>query len=171
MAKPKSKVPCSRFRISVPDNDKLVLEWIDAQVSISSSIRMLIKEDVARNGMGDVTCRSYCQYPASTVSASRQVVDTGSLQRTVLHAVDDGSVVESPVSLEESYRKPVSASVPVWERDNNDDGVGDMVDEGLADSDDDFDGIQMMDAMLSRQNNDSGSKDSTRDAVFQILRK
>lgn len=50
--------PKQRFRFDVPSQDTSVLEWMKAQAHPSMSLRMLIKEDAARNGFTDVTCRS-----------------------------------------------------------------------------------------------------------------
>lgn len=46
-----------RYRLSVPDRDTAVREWIAAQDHLSMSLRLLIKEDIQRNGLADVTCR------------------------------------------------------------------------------------------------------------------
>lgn len=44
-------------KVSVPLADKTVLRWLADQDDMSSSIRYLIREDVIRNGYGDVRCR------------------------------------------------------------------------------------------------------------------
>lgn len=48
----------TRFAFSVPKGDTQIINWIDAQYNLSSSIRMLIKDYIARNGIDDVSCRS-----------------------------------------------------------------------------------------------------------------
>lgn len=48
----------TRFAFSVPKGDTQILKWIEAQYNLSSSIRMLIKDYIARNGIDDVSCRS-----------------------------------------------------------------------------------------------------------------
>lgn len=45
-----------RFRLSVPWGDETVLGWCRAQVNLSYSLRMLIKDYVAKNGFADPTC-------------------------------------------------------------------------------------------------------------------
>lgn len=45
-----------RYRVSVPPNDKTVLEWIKAQSNLSFSFRELVKDFVGTYGIVDVTC-------------------------------------------------------------------------------------------------------------------
>lgn len=45
-----------RYRVSVPPNDKTVLEWIKAQSNLSFSFRELVKNFVSIYGIVDVTC-------------------------------------------------------------------------------------------------------------------
>lgn len=52
-----------RYRLNVPPQDTSVLEWLKAQAHLSISLRLLIKEDIVRNGYTDVTCRSVEQQP------------------------------------------------------------------------------------------------------------
>lgn len=56
-----------RYRLSVPDRDVSVREWIAVQEHLSISLRLLIKEDILRNGLSDVTCRM----PDQTVRRGR----------------------------------------------------------------------------------------------------
>lgn len=45
-----------RYRISVPVNDKTVVDWIESQANLSYSFRALVKEYVREHGMTDATC-------------------------------------------------------------------------------------------------------------------
>ena len=45
-----------RFRVSVPSNDKTVIEWIANQANLSYSFRVLVKEYVREHGLTDATC-------------------------------------------------------------------------------------------------------------------
>lgn len=54
----KQSKPATRYRLSVPEADESTLAWIDAQLNLSYSIRMLIREDIQRNGCTDVSCRA-----------------------------------------------------------------------------------------------------------------
>ena len=47
-----------RYRLNVPPEDESVLQWLKEQKHPSISLRLLIKEDIQRNGFVDVTCRS-----------------------------------------------------------------------------------------------------------------
>ena len=46
-----------RFRLSVPEEDETVKEWLENQVNYSVSIRLLIRQDIAKHGFSDVMCR------------------------------------------------------------------------------------------------------------------
>lgn len=52
----------TRYRFSVPDEDVSVTEWIKNQNSLSSSVRMLIRDAIRKNGTKDVTCLPVEQY-------------------------------------------------------------------------------------------------------------
>lgn len=56
--KKKKPVDSTRFRISVPNADASVIEWIEHQNNLSYSIRHLIHEAIQRKGMVDATCES-----------------------------------------------------------------------------------------------------------------
>lgn len=44
------------LKISIPENDKTVFEWLNQQDNMSMSIRRLIHLDVAKNGYRDILC-------------------------------------------------------------------------------------------------------------------
>lgn len=74
---PKVKEDVVRYRIAVPEADTLVHEWMKAQLNASMSLRMLIKDDVIRNGCTDVTCRiphAYCMQHEVTKDKGNSVV-------------------------------------------------------------------------------------------------
>jgi hypothetical protein len=52
-----------RLRWSVPAADVSVNEWLNAQASISQSLRLLIRESIERDGFIDVTYRPVKQLP------------------------------------------------------------------------------------------------------------
>ena len=52
-----------RFRVSVPDADESVLEWIGAQSDLSASVRALIRDAIERHGYRDATCYPVQQQP------------------------------------------------------------------------------------------------------------
>lgn len=56
-------IDTTRYRLSVPNADTSTLEWLKAQLNISASIRVLIREDIQQNGFTDVTCRTVEQGP------------------------------------------------------------------------------------------------------------
>ena len=67
---PKAAEPGVRYRISVPEQDVGVHEWIRNQLNLSMSVRMLIKDDIHRNGYSDVTCRVEREVPRVEVEVS-----------------------------------------------------------------------------------------------------
>ena len=42
------------YRFTVPETDTEVIEWLDAQDKVSTSMRLLIKQYVATHGQGDI---------------------------------------------------------------------------------------------------------------------
>lgn len=51
-----TKVIRKSLKISIPENDKTVFEWLSNQDNMSMSIRRLIHLDVAKNGYRDILC-------------------------------------------------------------------------------------------------------------------
>lgn len=71
---PKTAEQGIRYRFSVPEQDAAVHEWIKNQLNVSMSLRMLIKEDVNKNGYSDVTCRVVREIPRSDGAQVRPTV-------------------------------------------------------------------------------------------------
>lgn len=63
MTKVQSKATPQRFRVSVPAADEAVLAWMALQDNPSLSMRMLIRENIERNGYIDVVNRPVVQLP------------------------------------------------------------------------------------------------------------
>lgn len=47
-----------RHKISIPLGDQEVIDWIKKQSNINYSLRILIKDEISKNGIVDVTCKS-----------------------------------------------------------------------------------------------------------------
>lgn len=62
----------TRYHFSAPASDQQIAEWAAAQHSFSTSIRMLIKDCIAKYGMEDVTCRSMMIADDVTVTTGPQ---------------------------------------------------------------------------------------------------
>ena len=60
---PRPKEDVIRYRFAVPTQDASVHEWLESQMNMSMSLRLLIKEDIMRNGCTDMTCRTVEQIP------------------------------------------------------------------------------------------------------------
>ena len=54
-----ARTPSQRFRISVPETDKEVLAWIDAQANLSFSLRLLMREAMRLSGEQDISCTQF----------------------------------------------------------------------------------------------------------------
>lgn len=109
-----------RYRVSVPPNDKTVLEWIKAQSNLSFSFRELVKDFVGTYGIVDVTCMNvtpgsklvselngYTPHPGRPVGLD---------SRTSIFDTDMTStkIQSQPEVLDKSDSNPfVSESVPV----------------------------------------------------------
>ena len=60
---PRPKEDVIRYRFAVPTQDASVHAWLESQMNMSMSLRLLIKEDIMRNGCTDMTCRTVEQIP------------------------------------------------------------------------------------------------------------
>lgn len=123
-----------RYRVSVPPNDKTVLEWIKAQSNLSFSFRELVKDFVGTYGIVDVTCMNvtpgsklvselngYTPHPGRPVGLD---------SRTSVFDTDMTSIKiqPQPEVLDKSDSNPfVSESVHVKVEDNIEDKVKNKV--------------------------------------------
>lgn len=99
--KKKKPVDSTRFRISVPNADASVIEWIEHQNNLSYSIRHLIHEAIQRKGMVDATC----EFKLHKVNRGRPNKQS--------EPVDEYSYVSSDdVDTETEVAEPVQAVVP-----------------------------------------------------------
>jgi hypothetical protein len=58
-----------RKRVSIPHTDLWTQDWWDAQQNPSASVRRLIHDDVAANGISDVSNRLSTSVPSATATA------------------------------------------------------------------------------------------------------
>jgi len=66
----------NRYRLSVPDVDTSTNDWVAKQINLSASFRLLVTEDIERNGYEDVTCRRKKKLSKTTTSPSKNVKDS-----------------------------------------------------------------------------------------------
>lgn len=52
-----------RKRFTIPPQDESVLEWVNEQISLSASLRLVIREWIERHGYGDATCLPVAKLP------------------------------------------------------------------------------------------------------------
>lgn len=98
-----------RFRLNVPVQDESVVEWIRSQAHLSMSLRLLIKEDISRNGMSDVTCRSVTVRKARTSEPKAE----DSVLKEETHS-------PAPVKRTEPDRTPPAPVLPSSQLDSSD---------------------------------------------------
>lgn len=55
-SKPDGRDPFRRYRLSIPLDDKEVIDWLEAQSNPSFSVRTVIKAAIKDSGVRDVTC-------------------------------------------------------------------------------------------------------------------
>lgn len=104
----KARPTMERRRLSFPSTDTTVRDWLSAQSDPSASMRLIIRDTVAREGYSDVMCRRVEQQPqrgrprvAATVAA---VMPTGAEQSI-------GEVRVDPVSSSHVPEHPVAEDV------------------------------------------------------------
>lgn len=98
-----------RYRLSVPVMDTSVQKWLDAQINLSISIRHLIRDDIAKHGYTDITCRDVEQGSepeASSISgtnspkkqASKQVQnDANTAPKTATQTMNIPAPEQAPI--------------------------------------------------------------------------
>lgn len=103
-----------RYRLQVPAADESVQKWLAAQINISNSLRLLIREDIQKNGFTDVTCRAVEQGPKRGRPTNAELERRAEMEEAevVEPAVADTPAKVSNVSNVPSYAEPVKPNVP-----------------------------------------------------------
>ena len=97
-----------RFRLSVPEEDETVKEWLENQVNYSVSIRLLIRQDIAKHGFSDVMCReSMPRKKTETDEAEQELPKRKYVRRKPV----EKQVVQEPVSELVQEVKPVQSNL------------------------------------------------------------
>ena len=91
---PKTAEPGIRYRFSVPEQDTAVHEWIKNQLNMSMSLRMLIKDDINRNGYSDLTCRVNREIPKTSDVAVVSDVPPAVVQPSIFQTKPVGFTME-----------------------------------------------------------------------------
>ena len=93
-----------RFRLSVPEEDETVKEWLENQVNYSVSIRLLIRQDIAKHGFSDVMCREIMPRKKTETDEAEQELPK---RKYVRRKPVEKQVVQEPVSEPVQEVKPV----------------------------------------------------------------
>lgn len=101
----KARPTMERRRLSFPSTDTTVRDWLSAQSDPSSSMRLIIRDTVAREGYSDVMCRRVEQQPqrgrprvAATVAAATTTGAGQSENEVRVDPVPPSHVPEHPVA-------------------------------------------------------------------------
>lgn len=101
-----------RFRVSVPQADEAVLEWLGLQDNPSLSVRMLIRESIERLGYVDIVNKPVAQLPKrGRPSAS----DEGSTDADTNDSPEGAAVRFPPVPATAHHQVSAPAPVPTSE--------------------------------------------------------
>ena len=127
---PRPKEDVIRYRFAVPTQDASVHEWLESQMNMSMSLRLLIKEDILRNGCTDVTCRVVEQVPKrgrpsiadNDKAVGMEQKEAVPPKKTKSRAKKKQVVVEEPEEIsqdvvEEAPKKPVTVKSQEVEQD------------------------------------------------------
>lgn len=100
----KARPTMERRRLSFPSTDTTVRDWLSAQSDPSASMRLIIRDTVAREGYSDVMCRRVEQQPqrgrprvAATVAAATTTGAEQSGSEVRVDPVPPAHVPEHPV--------------------------------------------------------------------------
>lgn len=105
-----AKIQRKYVKVGVPLADTAVLEWMAAQDNMSDSIRQLIRQDIEKNGYGDIFCREILPgakrgRPSNAELAMREQANVQTVQ-------ENAQVTETPVYVEQTPVAPVMQTVP-----------------------------------------------------------
>lgn len=111
MSRKKEVADSERFRFTVPGKDVETLAWINEQSNLSYSLRSLIRQSVARDGIVDITCKPIT--PGVSPGRPRSQPKSA-VQDEVPHT----QVATNPV-LSQSPQQPQAASKPQVQADDD----------------------------------------------------
>lgn len=101
----KARPTMERRRLSFPSTDTTVRDWLSAQSDPSASMRLIIRDTVAREGYSDVMCRRVEQQPqrgrpraTATVGAATTTGAEQSGSEVRVDPVSPSHVPEHPVA-------------------------------------------------------------------------
>lgn len=109
----KARPTMERRRLSFPSTDTTVRDWLSAQSDPSASMRLIIRDTVAREGYSDVMCRRVEQQPqrgrprvAATVAAATATGAGQSGNEVRVDPVPPSHVPEHPVAEDAAQQSP-----------------------------------------------------------------
>lgn len=119
-----------RYHFSAPASDVQIAEWIEAQHNFSSSIRLVIKDYIAKHGMIDATCLPMMTDDAAAVKyeqAYKKPADTSQSVEQV-NSVPNTPVTEIKTEpIIEQKSEPIATSQPAVEQTSSTYAMDDML--------------------------------------------
>lgn len=107
----------TRYHFTVPEADTEVNEWAKLQYSFSTSVRVAIKEYIARHGMTDAGCDLI-----SRVNVNPEVREVRAAKPEPTEKTDVAAITEIKTAVAENIEKP-----PTVKTDSHDDMMDDML--------------------------------------------
>lgn len=109
----KSNTKSVRYHFSAPVSDTQIPEWIEKQHNFSTSIRIVLKDFIARHGMIDASCLGLSFDNADmTSSESRTTVQQPAAEPVIAPAVTAPAPVAVPVAEAVPEKVPETITQP-----------------------------------------------------------
>lgn len=120
---PETTANYKRYRFNVPFADTSTLQWCEQQVSLSTSLRQLIRAEIERNGYVDAMCVPVQQMPKpgrplgaqnkKTIESNKALEEQSEVDETVVvtEPAPQETVTKLPVQ-QISQPKPVETYAP-----------------------------------------------------------
>lgn len=118
-------------KLSIPLADTTVIEWLNNQESMSDSIRMLIRDDVAKNGYGDLFCREIIPGAKRGRPTNAELQARAEQESAAVHVPSMTTTPTRNTSTQQAIQKPVSRPKPVIQEDIGMDDDGNIDPEKL----------------------------------------
>lgn len=135
-SKARETASAGRYRLSVPESDSSVREWLEAQENPSISLRLVIKDLIEREGIVDVLNRPVTQQPrrgrppvSDTGSAAEVAAPRGATQEGTTEGAPSGLATEPQAATQPHVPAPATPAPPTPSGIGGFDDGGDPHDE------------------------------------------
>lgn len=95
----KSNSKSVRYHFTVPLSDVQIAEWVEKQHNFSTSLRIVIKDFIAKHGMTDASCMAMSfDCPGSSNDCRETTLTSETVQELLTEQADKPAVSESAVN-------------------------------------------------------------------------